>query len=73
MTKKKTKELSPAFEAVKELLRIAILASAAVLVDGLQKGHVDWKLVGVSALIAVIKAIDKYFHKSGVEKGIFRF
>lgn len=74
------KALKPVLEAIKEFTRIGLLAAIPVLIDGLNNNHIDWRLIGVSFAIAVLKAIDKYLHKLGREykkdslvKGLTRF
>lgn len=50
-----------------ELGRISVLAAIPVIIDGLLKGVVDWRLVGISAIIAFLKALDKFLHELGIE------
>lgn len=52
--------------AVQELLRTGIIAAIPVLIDGLSAGEMNWRLVGVAAAIAVLRALDKLLHKEGV-------
>lgn len=51
-------------ETLKEFIRTAILAAIPVVVDGLQAGAVDWELAGVAAVIAALRALDKFLHES---------
>ena len=61
-------------EALKEAGRVVVLAIIPVLIDGLTKGVVDFKLVAVVAMVAALRFLDSWLHKSGVaEKGITRF
>lgn len=50
-------------EAIKELMRVGIIAALPLVIDGLSKGALDLKLVGIAALIAVLRAVDKYVHE----------
>lgn len=66
-------------EGLKELLRV-LLASAIVVTPIMiaqleATGTVDWKVIGISALIGGLKAIDKLLHKwDGTKlKGLFQF
>ena len=58
----------PLLEGLTELGRIALIAIIPIMIDGLLKGIIDWRLIGISALIAVLKAIDKFLHKLGVQE-----
>lgn len=61
-------------EALKEAGRVVVLAVVPVLIDSLSKGEIDWKVVGVAGVVALLKFIDSWLHESGVsEKGITRF
>ena len=55
-------------EGVKELLRTALMAVVPLLILGLQSGEIDWKVVWVAGLIALLSGLDKWLHKS--EKGL---
>lgn len=57
-----------------ELSRIALVAILPVLIASLENGDVDFKVLGVIAAIAVLKAIDRALHESGLaKKGLTRF
>ena len=61
-------------EAGKEGLRVTLIAAVPILIDGVGKGVVDWKLVGMAAIVAALRFIDSWLHTSGVaEKGLTRF
>jgi len=67
-------------EALKEIGRLAALAAIPLFIDMLIEGTINWELVGVTALIAALKGVDKYLHKVGQEtknesltKGLTRF
>lgn len=55
-------------EAVKELLRVALLAAIPVLADGLVAGEVDWRLVVISGIVAFLRASDKLLHEWGKQE-----
>jgi hypothetical protein len=60
------KDILPAYtEAGKELLRVALLAVIPLLIDMLNSGEVNWKALGIVALIAVLRAVDKLLHETG--------
>lgn len=66
-------------EGLKELLRV-LLASAIVVTPIMiaqleAAGTVDWKVIGIAALIGALKAIDKLLHKWEGTKlnGLFQF
>lgn len=54
-------------EGIKELLRTGVLAAIPVLIDGLSKGQVDFRLAGIAFAIAVLRAIDKVLHEYDVK------
>lgn len=62
-------------EAVKELLRVGVLAIIPVVITGLEGGVIDWKAVAIVGCVAVLKAIDKFVHKweETPAKGILPF
>lgn len=63
-------------EAGKELARVVVLAVVPVLITSVELGSIDWKVVGVTALIALLRGIDKYFHllaPEGTAGGLTRF
>jgi hypothetical protein len=57
---------SSIISAVQELLRTAILAVIPVLVDGLNRGEIDWRLASVAGLIALLRGVEKFLYKEGV-------
>jgi len=60
------KSLLPAYqEAGKELARVAVLAVIPLLIEMLNSGEINWKTLGVVALIAVLRAVDKLLHETG--------
>lgn len=61
-------------EAIKEGLRVALLAAIPVILLGVNSGSIDLRLAGLSALVAVLRFIDSYLHQSGrAVKGLTRF
>jgi hypothetical protein len=72
------KQLKNVWELVDDFVleagRVALIAALPIVIDSLQKGEVDWKLVGIAVLISLLKALDRWMHEKGVaEKGITRF
>jgi hypothetical protein len=65
----------PLLEAIKEGLRVAILAALGVLTEALASGQLNWKLTGIAAAVASLKALDKYIHedKDIKAKGLLPF
>ena len=67
-------------EAIRELFRVGVLAILPVSIGMLEKNTFDWKLVGITFAIAVLRAIDKWLHEYGkitdqdeISKGLTRF
>ena len=57
-----------------ELLRVALVAALPVVIASAEAGSVDYKVIGTIAVVAVLKAVDRALHESGVaEKGLTRF
>jgi len=70
----------PLIDALMELLRVMVLATIPVLITSLENQSIDWRVVGVVALIAGLRFIDKFLHKYGeanenklLEAGLTRF
>jgi len=63
------KNVEPYVEALKELARIAVLASIPVLIDGLSAGRINWQLVATGALISILRGLDKLLHLEGKATG----
>lgn len=70
----------PLIDATAELLRVMVLAVIPVLISSLESQSVDWRVIGVVALIAGLRWIDKFLHKFGeanenkvLEAGLTRF
>lgn len=57
-----------------ELFRVALVAALPVVIASAESGTVDYKIVATVAVVAVLKAVDRALHESGVaEKGLTRF
>ena len=57
-------------EAVKEFARLIIIAVIPVIIDSLQKGTVDLRTVWIVAVIAGLRAIDRYLYKAEVDNPV---
>ena len=57
----------PIIEALKELLRVTLLAVVPILIVSLESGNLDLKLIGVVAAIAALRALDKWLYLWGKE------
>lgn len=55
-------------EAMKEFGRVVLLAVVPILIIQLESGKVDWKVIGITGVLAGLKAIDKGLHLWGKEK-----
>lgn len=53
--------------ALQELARVTLLAAIPVLILGVENGQVNWEAVGIAALIAALRFIDKLLHEWGKE------
>ena len=67
-------------EAIKEGLRIVVISIIPILIDGFTRGEIDIRLVGITAAITALRALDKWLHETGketgnesLEKGLTRF
>lgn len=63
-------------EALKELGRVVVLAILPLIIASLEAGVVDWRLIGVTGAVALLRAIDKYLHlkaPEGTSGGLTRF
>jgi hypothetical protein len=70
----------PDLEALKELLRVFLLAVIPVMIDSLSQGEINPRLLILTASIALLRALDKWLHTLGKEeddeslsKGLTRF
>lgn len=67
-------------EGFKESLRVVLLAVVPVLVTSLEKNELDWRSVGIVAVLALLRGVDKWVHEWGkvvdsdnMTKGLTRF
>lgn len=61
-------------EALREGLRVVVLAIVPMAILELQNGVVDIKAISVVGLIALLKFVDSLLHETGTaEKGLTRF
>lgn len=60
-------------EALKKALlegcRIILIAIIPLVVDGLNRGSVDYRLLAVTAAITALRFVDKLLHEIGKEQG----
>ena len=57
-----------------ELLRVGLIAALPVVYLSFEAGNIDIKAISIAVVIAVLKAIDRALHESGIaEKGLTRF
>ena len=78
----KIKEINwkPLTEAIKELLRVVLLAILPLLIVMTEEGIYDPRLIKVVGLLAALRFLDKWLHEEGkvkgdknLEKGLTRF
>ena len=63
-------------KALKELGRVVVLALIPMAIPMLEKWEIDWKLLLVVGIIALLRGIDKYLHElapEGEAGGLTRF
>lgn len=67
-------------EAIKETLRVSVLAVIPVAIDGLTAGQLNVNLITGTFIIALLRGIDKWLHEVGKSndnnlmiKGLTRF
>jgi hypothetical protein len=70
----------PLIDATAELLRVMVLAVIPLLIASLENQSIDWRVIGIVALIAGLRWLDKFLHKFGeannrttLEGGLTRF
>ncbi len=51
------------WEALKELLRIVLIAAFPIIAEALLSGTFEWGATALAVLTASGKAVDKYFHE----------
>ena len=61
--------MNPLISALQELIRMALIAGVAVIVEGLATGSfgaIDWTAVQVAVALAGLRAFDKLLHEFDV-------
>ena len=51
-------------EAIRELARVALIAVIPVLIDSLNKGNFDYRLIATVGIIAILRGIEKYLYEN---------
>lgn len=59
----------PFVEAIKELLRVIVIAILPVVLDMLVNGSINIELIALTGAIAGLRFIDKLLHETGKENG----
>ena len=54
-------------EAIKEFVRMMIIAVVPNLIASLSEGAVNWQVLGMSLVIAVLRALDRWAHTEGIK------
>jgi hypothetical protein len=61
-------------ESVKEGMRVFLMAVIPLMIVEIERGEFDFKTITIAGVIAVLRFVDKYLHRSGIaEKGLTRF
>lgn len=70
----------PSIEASKEALRVVVLSIIPVLITQVELGVLDYKVLSIVGLLALLKWLDKFLHEVGktredspLTKGLTRF
>jgi hypothetical protein len=70
----------PVIEASKEALRVVVLSILPVLITQVELGVLDYKVLSIVGLLALLKWLDKFLHEVGktredspLTKGLTRF
>ena len=70
----------PIIEASKEALRVVLLSIIPVLITQVELGVLDYKVLSIVGLLALLKWLDKFLHEVGktredspLTKGLTRF
>lgn len=64
MSKKQEVKTNPYVEGAKEIARVAMIAVIPIAITGLETNTLDWRVICVTAIVAILKGIDKFIHKS---------
>lgn len=62
-------DVQPLVEALKEGGRIAAISAIPLIIDGLNRGSVDWRAIVVVVAVTILKSIDKFLHLTGKVEG----
>ena len=54
-------------ESLKEFIRMSLIAAIPVVIAGLEAGAVEWRIVAVAAVVAFLRAVDKFLHEMEVK------
>jgi hypothetical protein len=49
-----------------EFGRVALIATLPLIISGLEANSLDWRVIAIAGVIAVLKAIDRGVHEYGV-------
>jgi len=52
-------------EATKELGRVVLLAILPVAISAIENNQIDFKVIGIVAVLAALRWVDKYLHETG--------
>lgn len=70
----------PVIEASKEALRVVVLSIIPVLITQVELGVLDYKVLSIVGLLALLRWLDKFLHEVGktkedspLTKGLTRF
>lgn len=55
-------------EAIKEALRVTVLAIIPIIILGLQDNAINWNLIYLTGAITLLRFIDSWLHKVGKSK-----
>jgi len=64
MSKKQETKINPYVEGAKEIARVAMIAVIPIAITGLETNTLDWRVICVTAIIAILKGLDKFVHKN---------
>lgn len=62
--------------ALKEGARVVVLAVIPLLIDSLSAGEINWRIIAIAGVIALLRFLDKFLHEQepeGVAGGLTRF
>lgn len=55
----------PLVKALKEGARVVLLSVVPLLINALNEGSVDWRFIGIAAIVAALRFLDKILHEIG--------